>query len=435
MVKSECGPAVHGGQAKPGSSLVNHHVNLGFPKSCGAVSDSPASRSEQIRKILESRAFRNTEVLKRLLDYLGRHEAGELKEYTVGVEAFGKPSDYDPQMDSSVRVQAGKLRQKLDEYYRTEGLEDGLVIELPKGHFKLEFRPRPAEIRAPQPAARRWTIWAGGALLIAVLALGVYLQVRVRPPSVQRNSEIEALWKPFLVSQRPIMVAIGTPLFTKVGNSFFRDPGLNTWEAAAQSERVRAIEHALGDSPASPVFTYTGVGEASGAFALERLLLPRGKDLALQVSNLLTWDDISRYNMIFLGPPKYNLQTLDLPVQQDFEIGHARVQNLRPMSGEPNSYEEKWAPDRSRLEEGHALISRLPGLHRTGEMLILAGSSTECTRAAVEYVTRPEYVTPFVRWMREKRGGIPAWFQVVVRARFKSQTPIAIEQVAFHELK
>ncbi|MGA2268002.1 MAG: hypothetical protein ABSH44_05975 [Bryobacteraceae bacterium] len=406
------------------------------------MQDSADPRAAQIRKILESGTFRSTEVLKRLLDYLGGQaladQAGDLKEYTVGVEAFRKPPDYDPQTDSSVRVQTGKLRQKLEEYYRTDGLEDSLVIELPKGHFKLAFHPRHPQGRTTLP--RRWTMWAGGAVLVALIAAGLYLQLRVRPgaaPSASGrwNSEMEELWKPFLASQRPIMVAIGAPLFTKIGNSFFRDPTLNTWEAAAQSERLRAVEHALGDSPASPVFTYTGVGEASGAFALERLLLPRGKDLSLQASNLLTWEDIARYNMIFLGPPKYNLQTLDLPVQQDFEIGHARVQNLHPMSGEPSSYEEKWTADRSRLEEGSALISRLPGLHRTGEMLILAGSSTECTRAAVEYVTRAEYVTPFVRWMREKQGDIPAWYQVVIRARFKTQTPIAIERVAFHALK
>lgn len=65
-----------------------------------------------------------TEVLKRLLDYLARQaledNGGDLKEYTVGIGAFGKGPDYDPKTDSSVRVQAGKLRQKLDEYYRTE---------------------------------------------------------------------------------------------------------------------------------------------------------------------------------------------------------------------------------------------------------------------------------------------------------------------------
>ena len=112
------------------------------------------------------------------------------------------------------------------------------------------------------------------------------------------------------------------------------------------------------------------------------------------------------------------------------------MQNLNPQPGEPRSYEEKWAAgDRSHLEEGHALISRLPGLHNTGEMMILAGSSTECTRAAVEYVTRPEYVRGFVGFLRTQPGGIPPWFQAVVRARFKSGTPIAIERVAFHALK
>lgn len=402
---------------------------------------SSEGRAAQIRTILESRTFRNTEVLKRLLEYLGRQSveqpAGDPKEYTVGVQAFGKPADYDPQTDSSVRVQAGKLRQKLDEYYRTEGQNDPLIVELPKGHFRLEFRTV-----AQAPVKRKIPVRvpiAAGVIVLALLAAGWYI-VRLRPGlapaplSDQWTPEMDALWKPLLSSARPIMVVIGTPLFSKVGGSFFRDPGLNTWDAAAQADSVRGVEKALGAPAATPAFPYTGVGEAMGAFAVQKLLLPRGRELTLQTSNLLTWEDISRNNVIFLGPPKYNLQTLDLPVQQDFEISHSRVQNLHPQPGEPHSFEEKFVPGQATLEEGHALISRLPGLHRTGEMLMMAGSSTESTRAAVEFMTLPEYVTPFVRWMRQQPGGIPQWFQVVIRARFKSGTPIEIERVAFHRL-
>jgi len=399
--------------------------------SYGAVKDTPELRLAQVRRILESRTFRNTEVLKRLLDYLARqNHAEELKEYTIGVEAFGKPSDYDPQTDSSVRVQIGKLRQKLEEYYRSESPEDEIRIDLPKGHFKLEFRPNPnGEGKPPAPpASRRWVLAAAAAVLLAGGGFWLYQQTRTQPAD-RWPPEMEGLWQPFLASPRPILLAIGTPLFTKIGNDFFRDPALNTWDAASQADQVRAVERALAATPASPAFPYTGVGEAEGAFELQRLLLPRGKDLTLRASSLLTWEDITRNNMIFLGPPKYNQQTLDLPVTQDFEISHSRVQNLRPAAGEPRSFDEKW-----NLEEGHALISRLPGLHQTGEMLILAGSSTESTRAAAEYVTRPEYVIAFVRRMREK-GGIPPWFQAVIRARYKSQTPIAIEMVAFHPLK
>jgi hypothetical protein len=275
---------------------------------------------------------------------------------------------------------------------------------------------------------------------VILAATAIYWFARPRPAATASlsagwNADMEAFWKPFLSSSRPTMIAIGAPLFTKIGGDFFRSPGVNTWDTASQSEEVRNVAKALGKDEGGPAYPYTLVGEAKGAFELQRLLLPRGRELSLQVSSLLTWDDITRCNMIFLGPPKYNLQTVDLPVRQDFEISHARVHNLRPADGEPADFEEKWNPDHWTLLEGHALITRIPGLHRTGEMLILAGSSSECTRAAVEYVTRPEYVAPFLRFLRSQPGGIPDWFQVVIRAQFKSQTPIEIERVAFHPLK
>jgi hypothetical protein len=411
------------------------------------MTDTVDSRAVEVRKILESRTFRDTEVLKRLFEYLAQQALKEplpdLKEYTVGLEAFGKPSDYNPQIDSSVRVQAGKLRQRLDTYYRTEGTEDEWVVELPKGHFNLEFHQRRTTVSAPAIVTvatdkrfRRPWVAAGMVLVLFALVWVIYYVAHSRRP-VSRTAwtpAMEELWGPFLADQRPIMVAVGTPLFVKIGNSFFRDPTLNDWNTASNSSQVRKIEQAVGATSVTNTFTYTGIGEAEGAFELERLLLPRGHDLTLQASSDLTWEDIGRYNMIFLGSPKYNPQTLDLPIQQDFEILHGRVENLHPVSGEPQFFEEKWSADRTTLEEGHALISRLPGLHKTGEILVLAGSSTESSRAAVEFVTRPEYVASLVQQMHN-RGGIPKWFQAVVRIRFKSKVPIAIELVAIHALK
>jgi hypothetical protein len=407
--------------------------------SYSGVKDTPEVRHAQVRRILESRTFRNTEVLKRLLDYLARqNHTDELKEYTIGVEAFGKPPDYDPQLDSSVRVQIGKLRLKLDEYYRTEATPDEVLLDLPKGQFRLEFHPHKRPAGQFEQSARPWGRWlwvlvAAALVLAGVTASWVYREHRPQP--LERwTPDMQALWQPFLAGSRPILIALGTPLFAKIGNDFFRDPSLNTWEAASKSQSLPAVERALAMEPVSPAFPYTGIGEAESAFELERLLLPRGRDLGVRASTSIAWEDITRNNMIFLGPPKYNQQTLDLPIAQDFEISHSRVQNLHSTAGEPRSFDEKWDLTRTHLEEGHALISRLPGLHQIGVMLILAGSSTESTRAAAEYVTSPQYVSAFVHRMRE-RGGIPQWFQAVIRARYRSQTPIAIELVAIHELK
>src|SRR5271154_3607325 len=86
---------------------------------------------EQVERILASDTFRASEVLRRLLRFLADKtfsgEAEHLKEYSVGLDALGKPATYDPRQDSGVRLQASRLRQKLDEYYRTEGTSDPLT--------------------------------------------------------------------------------------------------------------------------------------------------------------------------------------------------------------------------------------------------------------------------------------------------------------------
>ena len=73
-------------------------------------------------------------------------EAQNLKEYTVGLDVFGKPASYDPRQESVVRMHVGRLRQKLTEYYRTEGVEDPVIVDLPKGGFALTFAPRPVAV-------------------------------------------------------------------------------------------------------------------------------------------------------------------------------------------------------------------------------------------------------------------------------------------------
>ena len=101
---------------------------------------------KEIRHLLDSRVFESSETHRRLLEYLATkslsEEADHLKEYTIGIEAFAKPPSYDPQEDSIVRTQIGRLRLKLLEYYQSEGKDDPIRVEIPKGGFKLEFHLR-----------------------------------------------------------------------------------------------------------------------------------------------------------------------------------------------------------------------------------------------------------------------------------------------------
>ena len=107
------------------------------------MSSNPVSVTEkdqlliEVEKIATSSVLQNSESLCRLLRYLARytvqHPGSHLKEYQIATEVFGRSADFDPQADSTVRVQVGRLRQKLQEYYHTEGVRDALQVELPVG--------------------------------------------------------------------------------------------------------------------------------------------------------------------------------------------------------------------------------------------------------------------------------------------------------------
>lgn len=77
--------------------------------------------------------------MKRFLEFTVRQalegRSGELKEALVGVEVFDRPADYDPRLDPIVRVEARRLRQKIQEYYATEGARDPVRIEYAKGGY------------------------------------------------------------------------------------------------------------------------------------------------------------------------------------------------------------------------------------------------------------------------------------------------------------
>src|SRR5882757_3977225 len=101
---------------------------------------------QQIDKLIKSHSLHTSESLCKLLRYLAEHSLDHpgiaLKEYQIATEVLGRSAGFDPQNDSTVRVQAGRLRIKLAEYYAHEGQEDPILVELPKGSYSLTFHER-----------------------------------------------------------------------------------------------------------------------------------------------------------------------------------------------------------------------------------------------------------------------------------------------------
>ncbi len=156
-----------------------------------------------LERVIASDAFQRSPQLQRFLRFVveevweGRSD--RLKEYVVGTEVFGRPANYDPRLDSLVRVEAHRLRTALEAYYQAEGHEDPVFIELIKGSYVPSFRGRipPASVPTPVvPTAKlRRPAWIAIAATFAavLLVLGLYRLKRSGASSLPRNPTIAVL--------------------------------------------------------------------------------------------------------------------------------------------------------------------------------------------------------------------------------------------------
>lgn len=126
------------------------------PKSTGDIRpgiDTSAPTTDEIRtqleKIVSSPDFKSAARLRDFLRFVVNEgldgRADNLKAYTIGVEVFDRPEDFDPITDTIVRVNAGKLRRTLERYYLIQGKQDRILISIPKGRYVPLFQIRELE--------------------------------------------------------------------------------------------------------------------------------------------------------------------------------------------------------------------------------------------------------------------------------------------------
>ena len=169
---------------------------------CWSESDQKAIR-EQLVRILNSGPFHQSQRRQRFLEYLvnetlaGRGE--RLKAYNVALEVFDRPETFDPTIDPLVRIEAARLREKLREYYGTEGQSDAIHIDLPKGTYAplIEFREGEQQVKSVSKRRMRWQITVPALALILMLgAAGAWLTRDLWVPAPEGAAEHPVLGMP-----------------------------------------------------------------------------------------------------------------------------------------------------------------------------------------------------------------------------------------------
>src|SRR3982751_3741927 len=104
-----------------------------------AAQGPPHKHADLLRQVADSGTFRTAPTMRALLLYLWEHQGEPISEYAIATEALGRSPEFDPRLDSTVRVQAARLRAKLKEFYDAEGDSFPLRVSLPRGRHELHW--------------------------------------------------------------------------------------------------------------------------------------------------------------------------------------------------------------------------------------------------------------------------------------------------------
>ena len=402
----------------------------------------------QINRLVASQVLHSSESLCKLLQYLAKHALDHhntpLKEYQLATEVFGRRSDFDPQSDSTIRVQAGRLRLKLTEFYSSEGAQDPVIVELPKGTYILSFHLREANSKPrsePIPVTngagetpgvgsqvpRAW-VFAIAALsillLVAVVTLGLMVSSRETVPTAHAGNvetpplAFQMFWKPFISGTAEPWLIFSNAAF--VGRP---ETGMRYYSAG------RDAQDAIWDH-------YTGVGEVLAVHSLDGVFGLFHRQLRVKRGSLFSLDDAKNNDLIFLGSPSENLSLAEIPSTKEFVFqrvgsgprkGDLAIVNVHPQNREAKEF---LASAASPLVEDYAVVSLVPGLAAERSVLILAGTTTFGTQAAAEYVSRLDSVEDLLTRVTGSKTGSLTPFEAVIHIKVARGVPVEAELVA-----
>ena len=352
----------------------------------------------QIERIASSQALRGSESLCKLLRYLARqaldNPGAPIREYQIATQVFGRPTEFDPRLDSTVRVQTGRLRSKLSEYYGNSGASDPVVVEIPKGAYHLSFQARQTE--SPGPSERL----PGGAV----------------DDSVARSRR-QLGWVLAFAGMTGVALILAFFLFAV---SRGRDNA-----APDPEDSLRSFWAGPLSSPSRPLVVFAaGVGETLAVHELDTVFALFQRAIPVRPIAMLSPADRETHDLIFVGPPPDNAGLRGFRFQAAAsgpEKGEMEIVNLFPLPGEA----ERWTPGPSPAGD-YGVIALGPGTAANRWILVLAGTTPVGTQAAVDFVCRDGTV----RGLVEKTGR--SRFEALIHTRIQDGGPADTQLIAVH---
>jgi hypothetical protein len=372
--------------------------------------DTAGEVMAEMERVLGSSLFRSSRrcqtLLRRITEQTLAGDFDSLKERALGIEAFGRPADYDTSQDPVVRTSAAEIRKKLAQYYQETGHESEIRIELPSGSYLAEFHfqhPKAAAVLVP--AARKPRTHTVRRVTIAACACIALVAAYVAMPA-WRRSPLDELWGPVLKTPGTVLVCVGL------------QAAYNLRSAQAQDEVQGIIPPHAGDATGPSISEgdlvllrdrYVALDDALCLVRLTSLLERYGKPYRVRAQRSTSFADLRDTPAVLIGAfdNPWTLRTADqlrFTFRKDSEQDTGMVhdsQNPESSAWKLVKYWPNWD-----IPVDYAIVTRMVDTTTDRPVIIAAGLTQYGTIGAGEFLSNPEYFSEASRrlpkdWQRK----------------------------------
>jgi hypothetical protein len=440
------------------NSTVKNEVDLAHPHSSSLDDKAKEVILLELERILKSQPFRTSARSKQFLSYVVRNSLNghfeNLKERTIGVEVFQRDQEYATGDDPVVRVNAGEVRRRLEQYYYAAPIDTPVRIEIPIGSYVPEFRwtseataeeERP---RAPDTQitdehvdaaldnpplvqlrkSRRW-IWLAAASGSALVLLAIFIVTGLRNRK-QAETALDLFWSPVFNTSRPVLICLAKPVVYRPTDDLYKKysqshPG--TFQTIFQQldEELPldpSDKLAWKDMQVSPEFGLA-TGDVSAGFSIASLLAQKGKASALRIGSNCSFEDLRDSPSVVIGAfnDRWTMQMAsNLHFAFQWDPGTQSSPRIKENIPSGRAWISEVGPH-FQYSVDYGIVTRLVDSD-TGKLLIsIGGLRTAGTQAAGELISDPEYLDEALRnapkeWSRKN-------VQIVVQTKVTDAVP------------
>ena len=436
---------------------------------------STAERWELIERIWNSNEFKRARRLQELLQYVGTQTVKlgvtTIREQEIGAAVFGRSDNYDTSLDNIVRVNMTELRKRLGRYFEDEGSSETLLVEIPRGAYIPVFFRRPVhgehetpgslspleadeslppviDSLEPEESTTSSTSVGIGSLaylrshlivfvcavllccgIVFLLWQNAVLRSQLNP--WRADPVRKAFWSEFFGSGEEVDIVTADTSLALVEDILKQPVSLDDYLDYKYKNRVDLPDVTPEMRNTINIILGRNLGSVGDYQVAERVMSlgAHSPNLKLASARAYTPESIKTNNVILIGGPQSNPWVELYKDRMDFYVEYDAVQhrtyivNRAPSSGEQSVYELFAEPDR-----GYSLVAFVPNFSGHHYALIIAGTDSQATLAAGEWVTSSEGLAT----IRQKapNGRFP-FFEVLLASSKLVGTPLRTEVKAF----